>query len=346
MKKFSIIILMAALVFMAAGCSIFSDTSASNTQSGNTTAASITEKQSSTIQGTAPVGDNIQNTGTQQGADKKKTVTLYFATEDNSAVKKEQREITVVNGAILKACVEALLEGPATPGLHKTIPDGTLIRGVNLKNNVAIVDFSQEFSAANDIAGVVERVSLVNTLTGINGVEAVRIHVEGKDLTGPSGKPIGEMRPAALDSNGLPLPGEMKTVTLYFGNANADKVVAEKREVEVLKGESLERVVFLELMKGPVTKGLYAPIPKGTRLLSVKTKDGLCTLDLSSEFVDNHPGGTAGESMTLNSIVNSLTELSGVKKVQFLIDGQIRTTYPHAVFDKPFARDESMIGKQ
>jgi hypothetical protein len=35
------------------------------------------------------------------------------------------------------------------------------------------------------------------------------------------------------------------------------------------------------------------------------------------EFVDNSPGGTAGESMTLNSVVNSLTELSYVKKIQF-----------------------------
>lgn len=137
-----------------------------------------------------------------------------------------------------------------------------------------------------------------------------------------------------------------QTITLYFGNSNANKVVAEKREVEVSKGQLIEEVIFLELMKGPTTTGLHPVIPKGTRILSVTTKDGICTLDLSSEFVDNHPGGTAGESMTLNSIICSLTELSNVKKVQFLIDGQKRDYYTHSVFDQPFERTADMIGKQ
>jgi hypothetical protein len=96
-------------------------------------------------------------------------------------------------------------------------------------------------------------------------------------------------------------------------------------------------------MKGPEESGKTAVIPQGSRLLSVETIDGVCRLNLSSEFVDNNPGGTASESVLINSIVNSLTELSYVEKVQFLIEGEKREVYTHAVFDLPFERNEDFI---
>ncbi|GAE87569.1 GerMN domain-containing protein [Acetivibrio straminisolvens] len=140
-------------------------------------------------------------------------------------------------------------------------------------------------------------------------------------------------------------PAEKKTITLYYSNSNADKVVAEKREVEISKNTQIEKIVFEELQKEPKTEGLYAVIPNGTKLLSASTEGGICTLDLSKEFVDNSPGGSAGELMTLYSIINTMTELPGIDKVQFLIEGQKRDVYIHAVFNEPFKRNEEVIGK-
>ena len=341
-KKLVIAFLLAAVTFSLSACSLLDNVAESKTQTDVTSdpTANASKPASSNDAPTA-----AQPESTQVAGGKTIMMTLYFPTEDNSALKKEERELQVVNGAILKATVEALLKGPQTAGLHNAFPDGTILNGVNIKEKVAIVDFSKEFAVANDVAGVVERLSVVNTLTGITGVEKVRIHIDGGELIGPSGMPLGNMSPAKLDVNGAPVPGEIKTITLYFGDSNAEKVMAEKREIELSKGEQLERIIFLELMKGPETDGLHAAIPEGTKLLSIRTSNGLCTLDLSKEFVDNSPGGTAGESMTLNSVVNSMTELSYIKKVQFLIDGQKRDIYTHAIFDEPFSRNENIIGK-
>lgn len=141
-------------------------------------------------------------------------------------------------------------------------------------------------------------------------------------------------------------PVEKKTITLYYGNSSADGVVAEKREVEISKDTQIERVVFEELQKKPKTQELYATIPEGTKLIAVATEGGICTLNLSKEFVDNSPGGSAGELMTLYSIINTLTELQGIEKVQFLIEGQKQEAYIHAVFDEPFERNEDIIKTQ
>ena len=340
MKRSIIFLLIAVVLFSVSGCGLLGGNDAKDATTQNSSA-----NTESSSQETGEEVDTTKNTEIQAAQGKIMKAALYFASDDNSAVKKEIREIQVVDGAILRACILALLEGPKTEGLRQTIPEGTTIIGVNLKNKVAIVDFSKEYLNAEGLSEVTERVSIVKTLTEIPGVEKVRIMVEGKDLTGPSGEPFGDMLPAALDASGVPIPGEVKTLTLYFGNSNADMVVAEKRSVTVNKGDSIEKAIILELMKGPESKELNPVIPEGTKLLSVGTKDGLCTLDLSKEFVDNHPGGTAGESMTLNSIVNSLTELSTIKKVQFLIDGEKREVYTHAEFDMPFLRNTGIIGK-
>ena len=140
-----------------------------------------------------------------------------------------------------------------------------------------------------------------------------------------------------------PVSYEMITLTLYFPNSNADCVVPLERQVRVAKGESLEKIIFEELQKGSEGDGTGSMIPEGTRLLSVETREEICYLDLSSEFVDNNPGGTAFESLLIGSIVNSLTELPEVKKVQFLINGEKREVYTHVIFDEPFERNESLI---
>ncbi|MBP7175878.1 MAG: GerMN domain-containing protein [Thermoclostridium sp.] len=159
---------------------------------------------------------------------------------------------------------------------------------------------------------------------------------------GNAGTASGDKTPAPSEE---PAQKQNVTLTLYFPNVNGDSVVPEQRLVEINKGEILEEVIFRQLQKGSLSSDTGTIIPKGTKLLSAGTKEGICTLDLSAEFVDNNPGGTAFEAALINSIVNSLTELSHVKKVQFLIDGKKREVYTHMTFSEPFERNESFIRK-
>ncbi len=194
-----IMLLVAVLLFSAAGCSLLKDNGAKETQAVSTPEESLAaEPDESTA------AETSGSTATQAEG-KTISVDLYFPTKDNSAIKKEARDIQVVNGAILRACVQALLEGPRTEGLRKPIPEGTELLGINLKNKVAIVDFSKEYATDGDLSEITERISVINTLTGIQGVEKVKILIEGKDLVGPSGMPLGEMPPATLDADGTPI---------------------------------------------------------------------------------------------------------------------------------------------
>mgnify|MGYP003304269782 CR=1 FL=1 len=50
-----------------------------------------------------------------------------------------------------------------------------------------------------------------------------------------------------------------------------------------------------------------------------------------------------GEQLTIYSIVNTLTALEGIEKVQFLVEGQKNESFIHMLINEPFVRDESLI---
>ncbi len=141
------------------------------------------------------------------------------------------------------------------------------------------------------------------------------------------------------------LKNEKVDIVLYFSRGQTGKLTAEKRRVDraaVL--ENAEKTIINELIKGPSEKTDRATIPEGTKVLSVQRDSRTVTLNLSKEFENNHPGGSAAEMLTIYSIVNSLTELKEVERVHFLIEGEKKSQFKgHYRFDAPFERNISLV---
>ncbi len=148
------------------------------------------------------------------------------------------------------------------------------------------------------------------------------------------------------DDNGAidPAPPEdTVTVILYFGGPNAERLVREERTV-VRGSERTEAVVIRELLKGPVTAGLLPTIPAETRLLDIRVAEGTAFVSFSRELQTRHGGGTTGETFTVFSIVNSLTELPGIVQVQILIEGdKVDTLAGHLEIMEPLERNPFIL---
>lgn len=134
-------------------------------------------------------------------------------------------------------------------------------------------------------------------------------------------------------------------VTLYFSDDQSMYLVPEVREVTRTKDETMESVIIRELSKGTVNKSLGQVIPDGTKLLSSKVVDGVAYVDFSKEFRDNHWGGSAGETMTLYAVVDSLCKLPGIERVQFLLEGKKQESILNGNMDTsvPIEPDYSLI---
>lgn len=106
-------------------------------------------------------------------------VSLYFPEEGSFWLVQEVREIEAKDPLDV---VNALLAGPQRAGLTTLIPQGVTVRSLEVHQGVCHIDFSAEFNNANYGSGPEAALlgMVVNTLTGLDGIEAVYITVEGE----------------------------------------------------------------------------------------------------------------------------------------------------------------------
>ena len=133
------------------------------------------------------------------------------------------------------------------------------------------------------------------------------------------------------------------TLVLFFGGPDAQGLVREERTV-VQESERAEAVVIRELIRGPISPDLSATIPAETRLIDIRVIEGTAFVNFSREIQTRHPGGTTGETFTVYSIVNSLTELPGIVQVQILIEGdKSETLAGHMEIMEPLTHNSQII---
>lgn len=272
-------------------------------------------------------------------------VTLYYLNEARTILKPETREIektkylTDTAGIVMAE----LLKGPESEGLHTPFPAGTSLNSLTLDNRMVHLDLNNKFKFDKEMDALFARTAIVRTLCDLNGIDRVTITVDGKPLTAVDGTKIGVLKKTDFIDDSELVVADYKAVVLYFAASNEQYLSPEYRTVIVNAKESLENVLVNELIKGPENDKLHKTIPEATKVLSVETKEGICFVNLSKEFKTTHPGGSSAETMTIYSIVNTLTELSHIEKVQFLIEGQKEEEYIHFLFNEPFLPDKSLI---
>lgn len=129
------------------------------------------------------------------------------------------------------------------------------------------------------------------------------------------------------------------TISLFFADQTASKLVQERRDV-TRRNEPLEALILRELISGPRDAGAVSTVPPEARVISVQVVEGVAFVNFSRELATRHSGGSAGELMTLSSIVYSLTELPGIEKVQLLIEGEKQESiFGHSLTIEPIGRE-------
>ena len=101
-------------------------------------------------------------------------------------VEPELRRLAAPTVGVARAAFTEVITGdPRSPGLSTMAPDGTKVLGVNRKDDVLILDVSDEIhsmgtGSAGEIAFAEQ---LAHTATQFAGVRGVQLHVEGKPIT-------------------------------------------------------------------------------------------------------------------------------------------------------------------
>jgi germination protein M len=215
-------------------------------------------------------------------------------------------------------------------GFTALLPQGTIIKGVNIVDKkLAVVDFSKAFLNYNpqDERKILEAVTW--TLTGFSTVNKVQLWVEGKALKEmPIGKtpldqPTGRNMGINIEKSEDVEFGQSTPVTLYFLNQNDQSYKYYVPVTRMVKRtDDVVMTVVQQLIKGPdAKKGLSSVMNTATEVRGVKKTDTLITVDFSGKLLG--PDQKASLE-SLQSVVLSLTENTGIGKVQIMIDGKVK----------------------
>lgn len=189
-----------------------------------------------------PVSSIVMNEDEAKKLTDKVPIHLYFANAENTKLKLEVRYIPLSEAkktttSLAATIVNELIKGPGgTSGLKATIPEGTKLRSINIKGNVATVDFSKEFKDKHTGGEAAERMTLfsvVNSLTELKEIEKVKFTINGKlqsEFKGSFKLDAPFPRMASLISKSVSLPN---TVT-----AGDTKDQTKKTEDKTKKNDS------------------------------------------------------------------------------------------------------------
>ena len=247
---------------------------------------------------------------------------VYYVTQEETSITYETYENEEEGGeALVQELLDRLQTAPEDADLIQTIPSDVEILSLTVGSYFVGINFSEEYYTMSSNREVLTRAAIVRTLLQVENIVSVYFTVEGEALVDSMGRAVGSMTEDTFVDN----PGEQinssisTTLTLYYANSDGTALVTEEREVKYSSNTSLEKVVMQQLIAGAKESGHQSTLPSSTNLITIAVSDGICYVNLD-ESIKNQ-SYEISEAVVLYSIVNSLTAIPEVDKVQISYNG-------------------------
>lgn len=280
---------------------------------------------------------------------------LYFVSPDGRFILPEVRTIKYTGDQYIETLIQELKNGPRNTAAMKSplIADTELLREPVLEDlgsgrRKLELYFSQSPVQPGylDASDIVSYAALVYTITGFMPyVETVEIYVAGHRV-----EKVGDIRffGGMHRADYVGLIGSSAPV--YFGDKTSDLLLEVQRNMEQGKVWSARERV-LELLAGPLEEdgaSVWPLMPPGVTaddIPSVDVYGDTAYVDLSARFKAACAGMTAKSEMLLvYSIVNTITAMDGISKVQFTVEGrQVDQLAGYLCLSDPLLRNYGII---
>lgn len=275
--------------------------------------------------------------------------TVFYFSDANNLLVPVLRNIPWVEG-IGKAALESLVDTPAIraelseKGLQPTLPEGTEILGMTIRDGTAKVDFNSAFLNFPDEAKEQNGInSVVYTLTEFPAVDNVEIFVDGERKEKcPNGTDIkGTLYRENINLETPATGNNTKPVTLYFKGCNPEGSFSYYVPVTrmVTETENPIKVALEELVKGPQDPVLASALPLDTKILEVSQRGQEVVVNFSKE-VEGYGGGIDLEQTLVNTVVLTVSQFPGVDEVSLLVEGKAGALPEGTILDTPIFKPD------
>ena len=287
-------------------------------------------------------------------SDGTREISFYYVSDTTGALETEKRRLKLPDDRVeaVKTVYNEYMNGPANSTF--SLPESelnnftTLIYPVDNNENIAKINFTDRFYSLSESKRVLCIASMVYTLTELDYLRNVYFYVDNKPVENSIGDASERYNRNNVANNPSldPEKRDRQLVVLYFTDARQRGLIREDRSIEIKQSQTTEYQIVEQIIQGPLDSSLIPTVAADIKIRDIKTEEGICYVNLSADVTSKHTTPSA-ESLAVYSIVNSLTELDYVKKVQFLVEGEKVNEYKAGVdIRKTISRDESYIYRE
>lgn len=206
------------------------------------------------------------------------------------------------------------------------LPADVSLLNYALEDELLTLNFSPEYAGLSVEREILVRAGMVRLFTQIPNVKKVQFLINGDPLKNEQGIEIGPLSASRfVENSGKEVNSYIKTtMNLYFVDKDGKVLVPEERNVYYNSNVPLEKVVVEQLVKGPKEAEHLPTLPQELNILSVTIQEGICYVNLDANFKTllEAQNSTLDPEMAVYSIVNSLTSVCQVNKIQISVNGQ------------------------
>ncbi len=271
---------------------------------------------------------------------------IYYTNVEATTLERRNYQTTATDfdGILNELIVQ--MQTPPTAEVISAFPSGVRITGCTMGVDNLTVDFNADYLSMNNVEEVLLRAAIVKTLTQLPGVFYVSITVDGQPLQESDGSTIGPMNEDTfIDVQGSGINTyHYMTVGLYFASSKGDKITRELRNIFYTEEPDFTKVIVEQIVRGPANSKLLPIVSPDVKVNSVTVSEGICTIDLSEEFLDTYKKRVKPES-ALYAIVNAVCDqCDNVDRVVFTVEGSQDVKFRDEIsLNQEFERDATLI---
>lgn len=208
----------------------------------------------------------------------------------------------------------------------------------------AVLNFNSRYRELKPMDEILCRAALVLTLTQIMDVDYLNLKIEGEELIDSAGKTVNLLSEAnfvaGLDNEIY--SKQKNTILLYLASSDEHSLVEVERTVLNDEGITLEKLAMRLLLDGPVDENSKAVIPPEVSMPEVSVRSGICYVNFAQDFLKNT--SDLDPKLIVYAIVNTLTELPDISKVQLMVGGKSDVKLKELLsLEEPFTKDLSIV---
>lgn len=229
-------------------------------------------------------------------------------------------------------------------GMITAKPDTVNILGYGIYDNTLSINFGMAYNEMNKVTELLCRSAMVLTMTQLKGIDYVNFSVNGEPLCLEPNEPVGSMKAEDFVDDGASNINSFQNlnVVLYYSDLTGKKLEAVDYQGVYHSNTSVEKMIIERLIKGPTKSQCQRTLPSDLKLRSVMTKDGICYVDFDEKFLEGDVG--VSPDIEIYSIVNSLSELSYINKVQISVNGDTNVKLRDSIsLEYPFIRNLDIV---